>query len=389
MSSFDPVLLRCSRTGSSRSCARWTNTLFRSRPLRRPQHGPRLLVLDRHRRQQLLASAEGLPSPRDRDGVPRRGDAEPARRHRARATPSCTTTRTSATRTAPTTRCSCRSSSTASHIFTVSAKAHQADCGNAAPTTYMPFARDIYEEGALNFPCVRVQRDYGTSTTSSACAGGASACRTSGTATTSPRSARPESARGALKELCAKYGIEQSCAFIAEWFDYSERRMAHVISQDAGAGDRRPRPPRPVRPGARRAYRSRSRSTVDPGRGDRGRPRDNIDCVPAGVNESRTCAINNVMTGIFNSIDPDIPHNAGTFRRVRVQLRENCVVGIRDSRTPARWRRPTSASGSSSRPSEAFADAGPATASPRAPAAWAPASPSSRVPTPRRAASRT
>lgn len=55
---------------------------------------------------------------------------------------------------------------------------------------------------------------------------------------------------------------------------------------------------------------------------------DNIDCLPAGVNESRTCALNNCMTGIFNSIDPDIPHNAGTFRRVTVRLRENCVVGI-------------------------------------------------------------
>ena len=55
---------------------------------------------------------------------------------------------------------------------------------------------------------------------------------------------------------------------------------------------------------------------------------DNIDCLPAGVNESRTCAMNNCMTGIFNSIDPDIPHNAGTFRRVKVKLRENCVVGI-------------------------------------------------------------
>ena len=55
---------------------------------------------------------------------------------------------------------------------------------------------------------------------------------------------------------------------------------------------------------------------------------DNIDCLPAGVNESRTCSMNNCMTGIFNSIDPDIPHNAGTFRRVRVKLRENCVVGI-------------------------------------------------------------
>ena len=73
---------------------------------------------------------------------------------------------------------------------------------------------------------------------------------------------------------------------------------------------------------------------------------DNIDCVPAGVNESRTCAMNNVMTGVFNSIDPDIPHNAGTFRRINVRLRENCVVGIPRFPTPARWPRRMSGSGS-------------------------------------------
>ena len=46
------------------------------------------------------------------------------------------------------------------HVFTACAKAHQADCGNADPSTYMPYARDLYEEGGLNFPCVRIQRDY-------------------------------------------------------------------------------------------------------------------------------------------------------------------------------------------------------------------------------------
>ena len=34
------------------------------------------------------------------------------------------------------------------------------------------------------------------------------------------------------------------------------------------------------------------------------------------------------MIGLFNSIDPDIPHNAGTFRRVTVHLREGCIAGI-------------------------------------------------------------
>ena len=44
------------------------------------------------------------------------------------------------------------------HVITAVAKAHQADCGNALPTTYSPTARDVYEEGALIFPCVRIQR---------------------------------------------------------------------------------------------------------------------------------------------------------------------------------------------------------------------------------------
>jgi N-methylhydantoinase B len=56
--------------------------------------------------------------------------------------------------------------------------------------------------------------------------------------------------------------------------------------------------------------------------------RDNIDCVEAGLNESEACAINNVTTGIFNCLDPTIPRNSGSFRRIDVLLRENCVVGV-------------------------------------------------------------
>jgi N-methylhydantoinase B len=34
------------------------------------------------------------------------------------------------------------------------------------------------------------------------------------------------------------------------------------------------------------------------------------------------------MIGIFNSIGPGVPPNAGSFRRIEVLLRENCVAGI-------------------------------------------------------------
>ena len=41
------------------------------------------------------------------------------------------------------------------HRFSVLAKAHQADCGNSQPTTYMAGAADVYEEGALLFDACR------------------------------------------------------------------------------------------------------------------------------------------------------------------------------------------------------------------------------------------
>ena len=46
------------------------------------------------------------------------------------------------------------------HHCTAVVKGHQADCGNSLPTTYHSAAKDVYEEGALIFPCVKVQSDY-------------------------------------------------------------------------------------------------------------------------------------------------------------------------------------------------------------------------------------
>ena len=71
--------------------------------------------------------------------------------------------------------------------------------------------------------------------------------------------------------------------------------------------------------------------------------RDNIDCVEAGLNQSRACAMSNAVIGVFNSLDPTIPHNAGGFRRITILLRENCVVGIPNSPLHARLLRPMSA----------------------------------------------
>ncbi len=214
------------------------------------------------------------------------------------------------------------------HLFTAVAKAHQADCGNSLPTTYMPFSADIYEEGAVSFPCIRVQKDRQDVDDV------IRACRRRirvpdqwyGDFLAGLGAARIGERR--LEELAAKYGVETLREFVAEWFDYSERRMAQALTtlpagRVVGHGRHDSVPAVPdgipikvivdVEP-------EEGRVTID--------LRDNIDCVPAGLNESEACAMNNVITGLFNVLEGDVPHNAGSFRRIEILLRENCVVGI-------------------------------------------------------------
>ena len=45
-------------------------------------------------------------------------------------------------------------------MFFAVTKGHQADIGNAIPSTYAPTARDMFEEGAIDWPCIKIQRDY-------------------------------------------------------------------------------------------------------------------------------------------------------------------------------------------------------------------------------------
>lgn len=215
------------------------------------------------------------------------------------------------------------------HFFNVCAKAHQADVGNSIPTTYHAAARDIYEEGALIFPCVRVQRGYETQEDV------IRMCRRRirvpdqwyGDFLAALGSARTGERR--IHEVFRKYGAETVRTYIDEWFDYSEERMVQALRdlppatlEAESAHD--PFPPLmpdgiPVRVGLE----------VDPGAArvciDL---RDNIDCMDNGLNLSEACAVVSSVTGLFNSLPADIPRNAGSFRRIEVKLRENCALGI-------------------------------------------------------------
>ena len=180
---------------------------------------------------QLLAAAEGLQVARDRRRPADASGWGACTRTWPRATPTSTTTPTSATPTGADHTLLVPVYIDGEHFLTVSAKAHQADCGNSAPSTYMPFATDVYEEGLLTFPCVRVQRDY------SDVEDIIRMCRA--------RIRVPDvwygdylAAIGAVrvgerrvKELVDKYGIETVREFIADWLDYSERRMTGAIRE--------------------------------------------------------------------------------------------------------------------------------------------------------------
>ena len=214
------------------------------------------------------------------------------------------------------------------HLFTVAAKAHQADCGNSDPSTYMPFAKDVYQEGGLNFPCVRIQRNYED------VGDIIRMCRR--------RIRVPEvwygdylAALGAarigerrLQALVERYGADTIATFVREWLDYSERRMTHAI-KSLPAGKLEAQGRHDSLPGLPNGVPVKVKVEVDPAEGvvtvDL---RDNIDCVPVGVNLSQTCATAGALIGVLNCIDPSVPRNEGSFRRIRILLKENCVVGI-------------------------------------------------------------
>ncbi|MCW3063649.1 MAG: hypothetical protein JWN32_821 [Solirubrobacterales bacterium] len=213
------------------------------------------------------------------------------------------------------------------HLFTVSAKAHQADCGNSAPSTYMPHARDVYEEGGLVFPCVRIQRDWQD------VGDVIRMCRARirvpemwyGDYLASLGAVRIGEAR--LGEMIAQYGAATLRGFVTWWFDYSERRMEQAIRElparrlhARGVHDPLPGLPDGVPVDVTVDIQAHhGKITVD--------LRDNVDCVDAGINLSRSCAMAGAIIAVFNCLPSDVPHNAGSFRRLDILIREGSAIG--------------------------------------------------------------
>jgi N-methylhydantoinase B len=214
------------------------------------------------------------------------------------------------------------------HRLSVVATAPQADCGNSQPTTYMAAAADVYEEGALLFDACRVQTAY---------ADNADVLRMLRLRIRVPEQWWGDylALLGAVRvgerrllELGEELGWDELETFVADWFEYSERMMGEAIST-LPAGRVRSRSRHDPFPGIPDGVDVNATIEVHPDEGTiRVDLRDNVDCLPNGLNLTESTARTGAMVGIFNSIGASVPPNAGSFRRILVDLRENCAVGV-------------------------------------------------------------
>jgi N-methylhydantoinase A len=214
------------------------------------------------------------------------------------------------------------------HRATVYAKAHMADCGNSIPTTFFAAAKDVFEEGALIFPCTKIQRNYELDDDF------VRQCRL--------RIRVPDMWYGDFLAMLGGCRIGEKRlleflesvpegtfeTFARDWMDYSERRMIAAVKELPEGSTRISIHHDPV-PGADdgvpinvdlSAHPEEAKVAID--------LRDNIDCQPFGMNLSESTIRSAVMAGVFSSMPRQVPLNSGSFRRIFIELRENCAIGI-------------------------------------------------------------
>jgi N-methylhydantoinase B len=225
-------------------------------------------------------------------------------------------------------------------IFWTINRAHHADIGVPIPTTYPWQASTIYEEG-INFPCVRVQRDYKDlkDIIRALKVKIRVSDQWSGDYLAQVGASRTGESR--IIDLVDKYGLDTIQTFVEAWLDYSEKMMVEEIRKLPAATIENQSTHDPVPMFTKGPYNQsevlsvvsrgipvKVRVTIDPtnARIDVDL-RDNLENLPCGLNLSHATTLAGVYLAIFNNLG-DVPHNEGSLRRITVLVDEGKIVGI-------------------------------------------------------------
>jgi len=215
-------------------------------------------------------------------------------------------------------------------LFWVINKAHQADVGAPEPTTYLADAKNVYEEGT-HFPSVRIQEDYDDKADIvRLCKQNIRLGEEQWYGDYRAQISAVRTGERKLQDLCDEYGLDTVKRFCEEWLAYGEEMMQTEIAglpdetveytayhdPIEGAPDGVPvHVDVDIRPEAERVV-------ID--------VTDNMDNLPNGFNLSRATTVAGCYAGVFNNVDPDVPHNQGSIDRIDVEMDEGKVVGIPD-----------------------------------------------------------
>lgn len=213
-------------------------------------------------------------------------------------------------------------------MFFTAAKGHQADCGNSIPSTYVATAHDLYEEGALDWPCVKIQRDYHDvpDLIKIAKARIRVPDQWYGDYLAGVGSARIGERR--LKEMCDEYGNDVIRTFCDAYQEYGSKRIAEEIRQfPAGTWDYTIKHD-PIPGLLPEGVNIHIIATVKPDEGiitlDL---RDNDDSKDCGLNLCEATVLASARTGVLNRMSPDVPQNEGAMSHIKVLMRDGCCVG--------------------------------------------------------------
>ena len=212
-------------------------------------------------------------------------------------------------------------------MFFAVTKGHQADIGNSIPSTYAPTARDMFEEGAIDWPCIKIQKNYKDVPDIIAIAqmhnrvpemwyGDYLAC---------VGSSRVGEKR--LAALCEEYGNDVVKRFCEAYQDYGARRMKEELKQ-LPKGHYEYDIKADAIEGVVPEITIHIECDTHPEDGTIAFDfTKNADSLPCGLNMCEATTLARAVTGVLNRMPCDIPCNDGAMSQIKVKMREGCVIG--------------------------------------------------------------